>query len=195
MTHRQESMASPINAPAEYAVLHDTSSGMGVEIVRYGRPDRTPFGDAVSGRLEIQSNPNQPPGLDSVQQQSTPAQKRDYLMPEHQPLLVPVVQQQEISVRQQAEPLFADERSGNPGVHRLQLPASLPQSQRVTTSERSAAPTTEAASSAPTIRVTIGRIDVRAVTPPPPAPRPKPIRAGPTLSLDDYTRQRKGGER
>jgi hypothetical protein len=40
---------------------------------------------------------------------------------------------------------------------------------------------------APTIRVTIGRIDVRAITPP--APPPAPARPGPTLSLRDYLRQ------
>jgi len=195
MTQRQESLASPIKAPAEPAVLHDTSSGPGVEIVQRERPGGISRKDAVSGHLEIQSNPNQLPGSDSMQQQSTPTQKRDNLMPEQQPLLVPAVQQQEISVLQQTEPLFTDERSGNSGARRLQLPVSLPQSQRVTTSERSSAPTTEATSSAPTIHVIIGRIDVRAVTPPAPASRPKPIRAGPTLSLDDYTRQRKGGGR
>ncbi len=195
LTQRQESLASPIKAPAEHAVLHDTSSGPGVEIVQRERPGGISRKDAVSGHLEIQSNPNRLPGSDSMQQQSTPTQKRDNLMPEQQPLLVPAVQQQEVSVRQQAEPLFTDECSSNPGAHRRQLPTSLPQNQQVTTSQRTAASTTEAASATPTIRVTIGRIDVRAVTPPAPAPRPKPIRAGPTLSLDDYTRQRKGGGR
>ncbi len=50
----------------------------------------------------------------------------------------------------------------------------------------------------PTIRVTIGRIDVRAVTPtPPPAVSPAPVRAQrarPALSLDDYLKQRNGGQ-
>lgn len=41
---------------------------------------------------------------------------------------------------------------------------------------------------APTIQVTIGRIEVRASAPPPAAPR-KPA-SGPTLSLEDYLRQR-----
>jgi len=45
----------------------------------------------------------------------------------------------------------------------------------------------------PTIHVTIGRIDVRAITPPAPPTRPKPTRSGPTLSLEDYTRQNRGG--
>ena len=43
------------------------------------------------------------------------------------------------------------------------------------------------------IRVTIGRIEVRATTPPlPPAPRKRP--QGPTLTLDDYLKQRNGGQ-
>jgi hypothetical protein len=53
---------------------------------------------------------------------------------------------------------------------------------------------TEVTSPTPTIHVTIGRIDVRAITPPSAPPtRPKPARSGPTLSLEDYTRQNRGG--
>ena len=54
---------------------------------------------------------------------------------------------------------------------------------------------TGASTSTPTIRVTIGRVDVRAVTPPAPASNPRQARYGPTLSLEDYTRRRKEGER
>ena len=53
-------------------------------------------------------------------------------------------------------------------------------------------------SSAPAIRVTIGRIEVRAITPPPPmppVPRTAPARPGPELSLDDYLKQHNGGQR
>ena len=47
---------------------------------------------------------------------------------------------------------------------------------------------------APTIKVTIGRIEVRAVTPTPTPPAPvKAQRSQPTLSLDDYLKQRNGG--
>lgn len=48
----------------------------------------------------------------------------------------------------------------------------------------------------PTIHVTIGRIEVRAATPAPPA-APAPVRtqrAVPTLSLEDYLKQRNGGQ-
>lgn len=59
--------------------------------------------------------------------------------------------------------------------------------------------------STPTIRVSIGRVEVRATTPPaPPEPRRKlseaksrvsgSARPGPTLSLDDYLKQRNGGQ-
>ena len=47
---------------------------------------------------------------------------------------------------------------------------------------------------APTIRVTIGRVEVRAITPPPPQ-RETPTQTSPALSLDDYLRQHKGGQR
>jgi hypothetical protein len=46
----------------------------------------------------------------------------------------------------------------------------------------------------PPVRVTIGRIEVRAVTPPAPQPRPRPERPGP-LSLNDYLEQRREGRR
>jgi len=49
------------------------------------------------------------------------------------------------------------------------------------------------AAEAPTIQVTIGRIEVRAT--PPAAPVPKSRPASPTLSLDDYLRQRNEGRR
>lgn len=42
----------------------------------------------------------------------------------------------------------------------------------------------------PTIRVSIGRIEVRAVTPTP--PRRKTVRQAPTMSLDDYLKQYRG---
>jgi hypothetical protein len=48
---------------------------------------------------------------------------------------------------------------------------------------------------APTIKVAIGRIEVRAVTPPAPAQRETPARPEPMLSLDDYLTQRNGGRR
>jgi hypothetical protein len=61
---------------------------------------------------------------------------------------------------------------------------SGPGEQRVPTAEPSA----------PTIKVAIGRIEVRAVTPSaPPVRQEAPSRPGPPLSLDDYLEQRGGG--
>ena len=48
---------------------------------------------------------------------------------------------------------------------------------------------------APTIKITIGRVDVRAIMPAAPAPRPAPTRPSPALSLEDYLKQREGGRR
>jgi len=53
----------------------------------------------------------------------------------------------------------------------------------------------ESATAAPTIRVTIGRVEVRANLPPTAAARSKPARPGPMLSLDDYLKRRNEGRR
>ncbi|HEY4588516.1 MAG TPA: hypothetical protein VII86_04790, partial [Thermoanaerobaculia bacterium] len=57
-------------------------------------------------------------------------------------------------------------------------------------SPRAEAGPAAAPASEPTIRVTIGRIEVRAAAPaPPPAPAPRP--AAPRLTLEDYLRRRR----
>lgn len=49
---------------------------------------------------------------------------------------------------------------------------------------------------APVIRVSIGRVEVRAIMPPAaPAPRPKAARPGPGLSLEEYLKQGRRGQR
>jgi len=64
-----------------------------------------------------------------------------------------------------------------------------------------AAPTPQSPAAAPTIKVTIGRIEVRAVPaastalPPAPPAQPKSARPGPKLSLDDYLKQYNGRQR
>jgi hypothetical protein len=47
----------------------------------------------------------------------------------------------------------------------------------------------------PTIQVRIGRVEVRAIMSPAPPPRAKAPRRGPALSLDEYLKQRNGGQR
>lgn len=67
------------------------------------------------------------------------------------------------------------------------LPGLAVPSPRAPSAETGTAPAAE-----PVIRVTIGRIEVRAAAPaPPPAPAPRP--AGPRLSLEDYLRRRGEG--
>jgi hypothetical protein len=68
---------------------------------------------------------------------------------------------------------------------------------RPTTRRRTAAPAapSHVATELPPVRVTIGRIEVRAVTPPAQTP-PRPAPRGPApLSLDDYLEQRRSGRR
>jgi hypothetical protein len=48
---------------------------------------------------------------------------------------------------------------------------------------------------APVVRVTIGRVEVKAVHPPAAAPSPPPASSVPTLSLDEYLRQFRQGPR
>ncbi|MBX9581698.1 MAG: hypothetical protein K2X87_15455, partial [Gemmataceae bacterium] len=47
----------------------------------------------------------------------------------------------------------------------------------------------------PVVRVTIGRVEVRANFPSPPAGRPPAGRPAPRLSLEDYLKGRAGGGR
>jgi hypothetical protein len=52
---------------------------------------------------------------------------------------------------------------------------------------------TERPEPAQTAEVTIGRVEVRAIHQAPPPPREAPARRGPSLTLDDYLKQRSGG--
>jgi hypothetical protein len=56
-------------------------------------------------------------------------------------------------------------------------------------------PSSELPSPPPTVRVTIGRVEVKAIMPPAQPTRAKPARSAPTLSLEDYLKQRNGGKR
>lgn len=61
--------------------------------------------------------------------------------------------------------------------------------------ERTAPAALRAVESAPSIRITIGRVDVRAVTETETPQRSAPAPGAPTLSLDDYLKQREGRSR
>jgi hypothetical protein len=56
-------------------------------------------------------------------------------------------------------------------------------------------PELPSASPSPAIRITIGRVEVRAIMPASPAPASRPPAPPPTLSLADYLKQRNGGSR
>jgi hypothetical protein len=60
---------------------------------------------------------------------------------------------------------------------------------------RSRIPSTDSPAAAPVIRVSIGRVEVRAEFPAP-APRPNPRQPqAPKLSIEEYARQRSEGKR
>ena len=82
------------------------------------------------------------------------------------------------------------------GTRRI-TPAITVARERATSQSEPAAPTEQIAARepAPTVKITIGRVDVRAVIPAAPATRPAPARPGPSLSLEDYLQQREGGKR
>jgi hypothetical protein len=123
---------------------------------------------------------------------------------EVEPLLVPpIAQPQQSSVARQKEEsggvLESSHLSINQGV-----PVVTRQKQRtrLTRSTRGAVPAigelrlpNDSDGQAPIVRVTIGRIDVRAAPTPAPPARKSPPQSGPTLTLDAYLQQRKEGKR
>lgn len=82
-------------------------------------------------------------------------------------------------------------RSGAPTVARPALASATQRKSPIQQSD-----VLDQASRAPVIRVTIGRVDVRAEFPPVPSPRPASAPSRPsTLSLEQYARQRHEGKR
>jgi hypothetical protein len=79
-----------------------------------------------------------------------------------------------------------------PGVEMVPVPGAVPVA--FPADQRRAAP--EPSPTAPTIRVSIGRIEVRAIMPSvPPARHTPPAQSRPQLSLEDYLQQHRGGSR
>lgn len=81
---------------------------------------------------------------------------------------------------------------GTPEAQHAETSASMPYTHRKFHSQSVTTP--KSSSSTPTIQVTIGRIEVRAITPPV-APAQSPRTPSPTLSLNEYLKQRNGGQR
>ncbi len=199
LNHRKESMTVPINTPNENYEPHDKTSLVGGEIVQQahsGERSRQGFVANSSHLPETQTNLKQLVASESVQQEATPPPKQDNSSLEHQHLVVPGVQQLQASAsRKRTDHMPVNEHRPMLVGNQPHFAPSTAQNDLLPIDQRTAVPIAETHSVAPTIRVTIGRIDVRAVTPPASTPNPQQNRAGPTLSLDDYTRQRKGGER
>jgi hypothetical protein len=86
-----------------------------------------------------------------------------------------------------AQPQIAKPKSRRSNLKRPTTPQLLPLDADFPLSNESREP--------PIVRVTIGRIDVRAAPAPPPPSRKPARHAGPTLTLDAYLKQRKEGAR
>jgi hypothetical protein len=108
----------------------------------------------------------------------------------------------ETSIRSDSEPLSGEALQPlktTTEVRPVPAPPSLPNARAgvLSTPANHTVPTAAREGSAqappPTIEVTIGRIEVRAVTPPEPPPRPRERQAPPKMSLDDYLRAHNGG--
>jgi hypothetical protein len=98
--------------------------------------------------------------------------------------------------RQIIAPLFSAAAKTNAGGHGKKPPETFARSRPIQTPRRNAFSPVEPRSStpAPNVHVTIGRVEVRAVHSPAPAPKPAK-RAPPKLALEDYLQKREGGPR
>jgi hypothetical protein len=88
-------------------------------------------------------------------------------------------------------------RPSSPSGAKLVTPVSLRRAdqERVSaTADRAAIPTPATDAAAPTIKITIGRVDVRAVTPDKESPRPAAPARNQALTLEEYLKRRSGGK-
>ena len=122
---------------------------------------------AASSRLTVRQGRSTPPSWD---------------VEPDEPLLLPLNLAEALSMRRAARAAA------------VVTPADEPEPSR--RAEREQAAAAETPSPPPTIEVTIGRVEVRAMHPPAPVVRPKPVApAAPRLSLEEYLRNQNGGRR
>lgn len=128
---------------------------------------------------EVENGAENAPQLPSFIRNDSPTQGS-------QGLLVPTMPEQRGPTTRQATQLAGTLTYATAVVAEPRQPAQITRQAR----EQRPAGTVETPPDVPTIRVTIGRVDVRAITAPA-TTRPKPSRSAPALSLDEYTRQNK----
>jgi hypothetical protein len=101
-----------------------------------------------------------------------------------------VIEREVRTVEVRADGAMAGQRSPQQARIALAAPSPLPQRREPAAPRHAAA----MAEPAPTVHVTIGRVEVRAI--PPAAPLPAPVRrTGPAVSLEDYLHRRDRGPR
>ena len=185
----QLSVSAPVSAPPTAAPRQPLAAPMAVVPTT---PDRSPVDQPLQSLRNSTTGDVVPPSARSSTRPSSA--RRHEARQQGRPTSLPI----------QDAPLATQTTGDAPSSVIPSIPATVGARPAVAPHVESVTPVTPAtptvsppvSQSAPTIRVTIGRIDVRAVMPPaPPAPRSRPSRPGPTLSLEDYLQQRREGRR
>lgn len=154
------------------------------------RADRSEY-VAPAGQQTVNSHPAAPeraplrvvlPARTPANRQSTAAQEAALLIPPHASPGQAMTPLESIASTPSRTLLIAPAPDQELGSQLSDRAAALP-----------SAPEAEAPA-APTIKITIGRVDVRAVTPDKEAPRPAPAARNPALTLEEYLKRRSGGK-
>lgn len=172
---------SPIRQPAERSQPPRTTMRAEVDQL-VSTPDVAPSSKSIAPRPAVDQ---QPAATAPSARSLVTAQPVDLHAPDRSTVLVPVADERHApSVERQTNTTQAE---------RPALVVREPSMPRIQPAQR--APEPPAAQPAPQIHVSIGRIEVRAVTTPPAAtPPPKPTPT-PHISLDDYLRSQNGDRR
>jgi hypothetical protein len=175
VTRRSESQSTPLLIP------HQPSMPAPVPVDADMRADRADYAPPA-GRQTVDSQPavGEHAPLRVVFHAATPADRQAPATQESKPLISAhgtTPSSQALLVAPEITPRPNEpQEPGNPW---SDGPEPIPAAQHET---------------APTIKITIGRVDVRAVMPERPAPRPTPAARNAALSLEEYLKQRSGGK-
>jgi hypothetical protein len=154
------------------------------------------------GSLPRRVEPREPAALEknarNQGRMASPVQTSPVLAPVLRPVSASVVPIRQVTtLAALARPVLPQQRENQPPPvaalipKPVSLPAALPLPRPESVTGRSREPLPPTAEE-PVIRVSIGRVDVRAVFAPPPAAAPRRRCAAPMLSLDDYLKQKDG---